>query len=78
MLRGVTGQGRFLTLMILAVNKSADEVKEPLSVDEYRVFFYFIHTQYNLSDRVAFFSVITGADMSTEGKYILRNFVQRL
>ena len=36
---------QFVTLMILAVNKSADEVKEPLSVDEYRVFFYFIHAQ---------------------------------
>lgn len=36
---------QFVTLMILAVNESVDEVKEPLSVDEYRVLFYFIHTQ---------------------------------
>lgn len=36
---------QFVTLMTLAINGSVDEVKEPLSVDEYRVFFYFIHTQ---------------------------------
>ena len=36
---------QFVTLMILAVNKRVDEVKEPLSVNEYQGFFYFIHTQ---------------------------------